>query len=402
MTTQIVKRNYHFTRHPNHFCIRDSMTTQAVKRKLIAILSADVKGYSRLMGEDEVATVRTLTVYREMMAKLIRQHQGRVVDSPGDNLLAAFASVMDAVECAVDIQRGLKARNAELPENIKMEFRIGINLGDVIEEGDQIYGDGVNIAARIESLAEAGGICISGTSYDQIENKLSLGYEYLGEHALKNIANPIRVYRVQMEPGAEASGVSREKRSEPIQWRCATLVMVAVLVLGTEAAALWNYYLRPSPHPVKIASDEKLGFPLLEKPSIAVLPFENMSGDPKQEYLADGITENIITVLSKISEIFVIARNSVFTYKKRPVKVQQVSKDLGVRYVLEGSVQKVGNRVRITVQLIDAATGHHLWAEQYDQYMKGLFSLQDEITQKIVVALQVKLKEGEEALVSHK
>jgi adenylate cyclase len=367
------------------------MTTQGFKRKLTAILSADVKGYSRLMGEDEVATVRTLTAYREMMAALIQQHRGRVVDSPGDNLLAEFASVVDAVRCAVEIQEELKARNAESPENRKMEFRIGINLGDVIEEGDRIYGDGVIIAARLEGLAEGGGICISGTAFDQVENKLALGYKYLGEHSVKNIVKPIRLYRVLTEPGAVTTRVSREKR--------VALAVVAILILGTVAVAIWHFYLRPAPTPMEVASVEKMAFPLPDKPSIAVMPFVNMSEDPKQEYFSDGITEEIITGLSKIPYLFVIARDSTFTYKGKPVKVQQVGRELGVRYVLEGSVRKAANRVRISAQLIDAKTGYHLWAERYDRDLKDIFALQDGITMKILIALQVELTVGEEARV---
>jgi len=330
------------------------VSADSFKRKLTAILSADVKGYSRLMGENEAETVKTLTAYRKIMGELIQQHRGRVVDSPGDNLLAEFASVVDAVQCSVAAQNEFKARNAELPENRRMEFRIGVNLGDVIEEGGRIYGDGVNIAARIESLAEGGGICISGTVYEHIENKLPLKYDYLGEHAVKNITKPVRVYSVPME-----------YRSLPLR--------------------------------VEVSSTNRMDFPLPEKPSIAVLPFDNLSGDPDQEYLADGMTENIITVLSNVPAMFVIARNSTFTYKGKAVKVQKVAEDLGVQYVLEGSVQKSGSRVRVTAQLIDAIKGHHLWADRYDRDLQDVFALQDEITLKILTALQVKLTHGQEA-----
>jgi adenylate cyclase len=321
------------------------MTTKDVKRKLTAILSADVKGYSRLMGEDEKGTVRTLNAYKEVMTNLIQHHHGRVVNAPGDNILAEFASVVDAVECAVEVQKELKARNADLPENRRMEFRIGVNLGDVIEDGEQILGDGVNIAARLESLSEAGGICISGTAFDHVENKLGLGYEYLGEQTVKNIAKPVRVYRVLMEPGA----VARR---------------------GSE-----------------VASKERMALPLPDKPSIAVLPFANMSGDPEQEYFSDGITEDIITALSRFRWFFVIARNSTFTYKGKTVDVKTVAQDLGVRYILEGSVRKAGSRVRITAQLIDAPTSHHIWAERYDRDLKDIFAVQDEITENIVTSI---------------
>jgi adenylate cyclase len=250
----------------------------------------------------------------------------------------------------VEIQEELNPRNAELPEERKMEFRIGVNLGDVIHEEERIYGDGVNVAARVESLAEAGGICVSGTVFDQIESKLPLGYEYLGERSVKNISKPVRVYKVLMEP--EAVG--------------------------------------------KVIGEEKMAVPLPDKPSLAVLPFDNLSGDPSQDYFSDGITENIIMALSTVSNLFVIARNSSFIYKGKPVKVQQVAEELGVRYVLEGSVQRSGDRVRITAQLIDALNGHHLWAENYDRNLEDIFALQDEITKEIITALHLKLTRGEE------
>ncbi|MBL7084058.1 MAG: tetratricopeptide repeat protein [Candidatus Aminicenantes bacterium] len=370
------------------------MTEESFKRKLTAILSADVEGYSRLMGEDEDATIRTLTSYRELMITLILKHRGRVVDSPGDNVLAEFASVVDAVEFAVAIQKEFKVKNTELPENRRMHFRIGINLGDVVEEGERIYGDGVNIAARIEGLAEGGGICISRTAFDQVKNKLSLGYEYLGEHAVKNIAEPVRVYKVLTEPEAVGKVIG-EERPKPKHWRWAALAALVALIVATGALAIWNFYFRPPP--MEPASVEKMAYPLRDKPSIAVLPFVNMSEDPNQEYFSDGITENIITALSKVEKLFVIARNSSFTYKGKPVKVQQVAQDLGVQYVLEGSIQKSADRIRITAQLIDARKGHHLWAERYDRDLKDLFALQDEITVKVITALQVKLTEGEQA-----
>ena len=427
------------------------MTTQEVKRKLTAILSADVKGYSRLMGEDEKGTVSTLNTYKEVMAGLIQHHHGRVVNAPGDNVLAEFASVVDAVECAFKIQRELKTQNAELPENRKMEFRIGVNLGDVIENGEQILGDGVNIAARLESLSEAGGICISGTAYDQVENKLSLGYEYLGEQTVKNIAKPVRVYRVLMEPEA-AGKVIVEKKAKPRQRQRVALGFIVTVIVVIAAVVIWRFYTpsapqpevaskekitvapsekppvtvptspapsvepalkekvtppspekvaKPAPPPASkmgVASKDKMAYPLPDMPSIAVLPFTNMSGDPQQEYFSDGITEEIITALSKVPRLFVIARNSTFTYKGKPVNVKQVSEELGVRYVLEGSVRKTEDKVRITTQLIDALTGHHLWAEKYDRDLKDIFAIQDEISFKVVTALQVKLTDGEQAL----
>jgi len=368
------------------------MNTERAKRKLSAILSADVKGYSRLMGEDEVATVRTLKEYRELMSQLIKEYRGRVVDSPGDNVLAEFASVVDALECSIEIQKMLKAKNAALSDNRKMEFRIGVNLGDVIEDEDRVYGDGVNIAARIEGLAEPGGICISGSGFEQVRNKLPLGYQYLGEHTVKNIVQPIKVYRILMQP-EQAGKIIGEKGPKGSQWRWAAVVAV-VLVAG--ALAFWNFYLRPPP--VEPASKEKMAFPLPDKPSIAVLPFVNMSGDPNQEYFCDGLTEQIITSLSKIERMFVIARNSTFVYKGKPLKIQKVAEDLGVQYVMEGSIQRSAGRVRITAQLINALTGRHLWAETYDRDLKDIFALQDEITMNILTAVQGKLTEGEHAL----
>ncbi|MBW2617026.1 MAG: adenylate/guanylate cyclase domain-containing protein, partial [Deltaproteobacteria bacterium] len=363
------------------------MAEKGFKRKLTAIFSADVEGYSRLMGEDEEATVRTLTTYREILTTLIQQHNGKVVDSPGDNLLAEFTSVVDAVYCAVAVQKEIKSRNDELPENRRMQFRIGVNLGDVIEDEERIYGDGVNVAARTEGFADGGGICVSGTAYDQIAKKLPLGYEYLGEQKLKNIEKPIRLYRVLMDPEA-AGKVIGEKRPISRHWRWAAVALIVVV----GALAIWNFYFRP---PFEPASVERMAYPLPDKPSIAVLPFNNMSGDPEQEYFSDGLTEELITALSKTPKMFVIARNSTFTYKGKPVKVKQVAEELGVRYVLEGSVRKAEDRVRITAQLIDALTGHHLWAERYDRDLKDIFALQDEITMKVINALQVELTEGE-------
>jgi len=375
------------------------MTSQEVKRKLAAILSADVQGYSRLMGEDEVGTIRTLNAYKEVMADLIQRHHGRVVDATGDNLMAEFVSVVDAVECSVEIQNELKTRNAELPEDRKMEFRIGINLGDVIEEEGRIYGDGVNIAARLESLSDAGGICISGTAYDQVKNKLALGYAYHGKQTVKNISEPVRVYRVLMEPKA-VSPVSRWKRAGLHYWNRVHPVFKILIALVAAANIVWQFYLylRPPRPPVEGVSKERMVFSLPDKPSIAVLPFVNMSGDSKQEFFSDGITEDIITALSKLPMLFVIARNSTFTYKGKPVNVKQISEELGVQYVLEGSVQRSDNRVRITVQLIDALTGHHIWAERYDRELKDIFALQDEVTSNILRAMQVKITEGEQAL----
>ena len=370
------------------------MTTVDLTRRLSAILSADVEGYSRLMQDNEEATVRTITTYRRAITHIIEQYRGRVVDSPGDNILAEFTSVVDAVNCGVEIQRELAERNTDLPEKRQMKFRIGINLGDVLEEGKRIYGDGVNIAARIEGLAEAGGISISGTVYDAIQSKIGLAYESQGEHKVKNIDKPVRSYRVLSFPGAAAHRVVKAKRAIGKTWRHMFMAVVAVLLVGG-AFAVWHFYLRTSPPSEEVVSVEKKAVPLPEKPSIVVLPFANMSDDPKQEYFSDGITEDIITDLSKVSGLFVIASNSSFSYKGKQVNVQDVAKDLGVRYVLEGSVRRSGDRLRITAQLIDAETVNHLWAERYDREIKDIFSVQDEVTQKVVSELAVTLKASE-------
>ena len=320
------------------------MDPEAVERRLAAILSADVEGYSRLMGRDEVATVRTIEAYRAEIVALVGQHRGRVVDAPGDNLLAEFPSATDAMQSGLAIQRAMRARNEPLEPEERMEFRLGIHLGEVIVEGERIYGEGIDIAARLEGLARPGELTISDALYTQVAGKLSLDAEDLGDQPLKNIARPVHAYR-------EHPGVSPAVD-------------------------------RPVPR-------------LPDTPSIAVLPFANMSGDPEQEYFADGITEDLITDISKISGLFVIARNSVFTYKGRAVRVEEVGRDLGVRYVLEGSVRKAGSRVRITAQLVEAKTGHHLWSDRYDRELEDVFAVQDEVTQSIVRALAVELTDSE-------
>ncbi|MBW2468850.1 MAG: tetratricopeptide repeat protein [Deltaproteobacteria bacterium] len=352
------------------------------------------------MQEDEASTIATLAESKELMADLIQQYRGRVVDAPGDNLLAEFGSVVDATECAVKIQKELNAKNARLPDDRKMPFRIGVNLGDVVEEADRIYGDGVNIAARLEGLAEPGGICISRTAYDHVKNKLEFGYEYLGEHSIKNIAEPVRVYRVLMEPEA-AGKVIGEKRFIGKISRRAAVTAIAILAIVAGGLIGWNLYLHQSKK-IEPASIDQMAFPLPDKPSIAVLPFDNISGDPKQEYFSDGMTDDLITDLSKISGLFVIARNSTFAYKGKPIKIRQVAEELSVRYILEGSVRRVADRIRINAQLIDATTGGHLWAERYDGNLGDVFSLQDNITRKIVFALAIKLTQNEEAEVARK
>jgi adenylate cyclase len=369
------------------------MADEGFKRKLAAILSADVEGYSRLMDDDEEATVRTLTSYRNAITDLTQQFRGRVVDSPGDNILAEFSSVVDAVNCAVEIQRELAERNAELPDNRKMEFRIGVNLGDVIEEDGRIYGDGVNIAARVESMAVAGGICISGRAYDQVSNKLGLEYENLGEHQLKNISTPIRVYRVLSFPGAAAHRVIQAKHTfkKKLLWVAASTILILLIIF---IGLYWKYYYLPAP--AEIDPEGKITFELSRGPSIAVLPFVNMSKDPEQDYFCDGITENIIAALAHTPKLFVIARDAVFSYKGKTVDLQEVGRELGVRYVIEGSVQLSENRMRITVQLVDTDRGIHLWAERFDRSTEEIFALQDEIAVEIMKALQVKLTKGEQ------
>ncbi len=335
------------------------MAAHGVERRLAAILAADMVAYSRLMEADEAGTLARLKSLREeLFEPKIAEHRGRIVKTTGDGMLVEFASVVEAVQSAVEFQSAMADRNVNLSDDRRIEFRIGINLGEIIIEGDDIYGTGVNVAARLEGLAEPGGICISATVYEQIESTLSLGYEDLGGQQVKNIAKPVRAYAVRMEPADEpaapAPSVAATSRALPVT------------------------------------------------PSIAVLPFDNMSGDAEQEYFADGITEDIITALSKISRLFVIARNSTFTYKGKAVDVKRVGRELGVRYVLEGSVRKAGNRVRITAQLIDADDGHHLWSARFDRDLTDVFALQDEITSNVVTALHVQLVEGEQARIWHK
>jgi adenylate cyclase len=322
---------------------------ERVERRLAAIFAGDIAGYSRLMGADEEGTLRQLKAHRkELVDPKITEHRGRVVKTTGDGMLVEFVSVVDAVRCAVDIQRGMAERNSDLPADKRIEFRVGINVGDIISDSNDIYGDGVNVAARLEALADPGGIMVSRTVHDQVRDKLSFGFKDMGEQPVKNIARPVGVYQVSLI-----------ENTAPIAVKDATEVSSA------------------------------------KRPSIAVLPFANISGDPEQEYFADGISEDIIAGLSKLRWFFVIARNSSFTYKGNAVDVKRVSRELGVRYVLEGSVRKGGNRVRITAQLIDASTGNHIWADRYDGDLTDVFALQDEITKKVVAAIEPKLLEAE-------
>lgn len=355
-------------------------------RKLAAILYADVAGYSRLTGEDEEGTHLRLSEALDTFTAAVNDHQGNVVHFAGDAILAEFATVSDALICAAAVQRELATLDEGLAEERKVQFRIGVNLGEVIVDRDDIYGEGVNVAARLEGLAEPGGICVSGTVYDAIGTRLPLDYDYLGEQHVKNIAKPVRAYHARLQAGGELPGPRAPTKTHRTKVWFVSLLAALVIVAGGVFAWLDPWAPREEP-----ASIERMAFPLPAKPSIAVLPFTNMSGDPEQEYFSDGMTEDLITDLSKISGLFVISRNSTFTYKGKPVKVQQVAEDLGVRYVLEGSVRRVADQVRINVQLIDATTGGHLWAERYDDKLDDVFALQDAITEKVVQALELHL-----------
>jgi adenylate cyclase len=376
------------------------MPQQEFKRKLTTILSADVVGYSRLMSDDEEATVHTIKAYRKVVESLIVEHRGRLVDSPGDNMLAEFASVVDGLRCAWDIQNEIQSRNSNLPEARRMVFRIGINLGDVIEEEGRIYGDGVNVAARLESLAEPGGISIAGAVYNHVEKKVPFRYEDQGEQSVKNIDKPVQVYRVLMDTELPSKEPVKPKPASRWRRNLAIALGVLILLLAGGATYIWDTYFRIPDVASLTGQNEE--FKLPEGPSIAVLPFDNMSGDPEQEYICDGLTENIIISLSYNSQLFVISRKSTFYFKDKSSTVQDVAAKLGADYVLEGSFQKAEDRVRITVQLIDANTGHHIWAERYDRKFKNLFDLQDEITEKIYTALAVKLTDGERARIFSK
>jgi TolB-like protein/class 3 adenylate cyclase len=323
------------------------LESHSVERKLSAIFAADVEGYSRLMGLDEVGTLRTLTAYRAIIDPLIASHRGRIFNTAGDSLVADFASAVDAVQCAVAVQDAIAKENVDRPVGEQMRFRIGIHVGDIIVQDDNLFGDAVNIAARLEALAEPGGICVSGTVRDQIGTKLPVSFTDLGEQRVKNIAQPIKAYRISGETS-----------------------LTAPPVVGSS-------------------------LPLPDKPSIAVLPFANMSGDPEQGYFVDGMVEEIITALSRIRWLFVIARNSSFTYKGQSVDVKQVGRELGVGYVLEGSVRKGGNRVRITAQLIDALNGTHLWADRFDGSLEDVFELQDKVAVSVAGVIEPALQAAE-------
>jgi TolB-like protein/class 3 adenylate cyclase len=362
-----------------------------VERKLTAILCADVYGYSRLMGQDEEATLRTLTSHRKLIDHLIQQHRGRFVNSAGDSVVAEFASVIEAVECAVVIQTTLKAENATRQPEQRMEFRIGVNLGDVLAEDEQIYGDGVNLAARLESLAEPGGICISGTVREHLGNKLALSYEDLGPQSVKNISAPVRVFRVLPEPTAPMAPARPTQRVARKYVRRGVFSIIGLAIIGATIVVVQHLSLRQPAPPASIPPAQSPAVALPDTPSIAVLPFTNMSGDPGQEYFSDGITDDLIAALSRLPDLLVIARTSAFTYKGKAVKVQDIGHELGGAYVLEGSVRKSGGNVRITAQLVDASTGDNLWSEHYDRPLKNIFALQDEIVRRIVTTLKLQL-----------
>ena len=364
------------------------------KRKLSAILCADVVGYSRLMGEDETATLHALkTCEIKIIEPTVKAHNGRIFKRMGDGFLVEFSSAVDSVNCAIAWQNQIQERKHPLT------FRIGINLGDVIAEADDMYGDGINIAARLEKLADPGSICISQNIFEQVKKKIiDLGYLYLGEQEVKNISEPIRVYKLLLNPEDAGKVLGKGKLSIRTK-RWFVSVSLALLVVMVGVLGIGLFYKRPN---LEVATVANMAFQLPDKPSIAVLPFVNMSDDPQQEYFVDGMTEDLITDLSQMSGLFVIARNSSFLYKGKPVTIRQVSEELGVRYVLEGSVRKAGDDVRINAQLIDATSGEHLWANRYDESLDNIFALQDKITQKIFAALAVELSAGEKEKVGSK
>ncbi|HEX6115068.1 MAG TPA: adenylate/guanylate cyclase domain-containing protein, partial [Geminicoccaceae bacterium] len=372
--------------------MQQATATPSVKRKLAAILSADVKGYSRLMAADEEGTLRTLSAYRQAMNAMIAERDGRVVGTAGDSILAEFPSAVEATRCAVEIQKELAARNAGLPKDRRLEFRIGINLGDVMVEGDDLFGDGVNVAARLQALAEPGGIYVSGGIYDQIKGKLPFGADFLGEQAVKNIVEPVRVYRLR----SDRATVRRSIRGPLLRWLAITAGLVLLVIVAAEIA----WYLDPRRTSAPIDEEEASELPLPDRPSIAVLPFDNLSDDPEEEYFADGLTDDLITDLSQLSGLFVIARDSAFAYKQQPVDVREVARELGVRYVLEGTVRRAGERVRINAQLIDGTTGGHVWAERYERDYADIFAVQDQVIEEIVGALSVQLTESEQTQVT--
>jgi len=360
--------------------------------KLAAILYADVASYSRLTGEDEVGTHRTLSAYLDVMTAAVRSYGGNVVHFAGDAVLAEFSTVSDALACAVAAQEEIGGHNRDVAEERKLRFRIGVNLGEVIVDRNDIYGDGVNIAARLEALAEPGGVCVSGAVYDAIGSKLPLDYAYLGEQSVKNIAKPVRAYHARLKPGVAPPVPSRSARRRPSRTGKTAAIAAGVAIVLVAGLLVWYEPWAPREEPAHI---ERMAYPLPDTPSITVLPFASMSDDPAQEYVSDGITEDLITDLSKISGLFVIAPNTSFSYKDKSVPVRQVAEELGVRYVLEGSVRPAAGQIRINAQLIDATTGRHVWADRYDGKDTDIFALQDRVIESIVAALKLNLTEAE-------
>ncbi len=382
------------------------MARSDVTRRLAAIMVADIVGYSRLMEADEVGTLAQMKAHRkELFNPKITEHGGHVVKVMGDGLLVEFPSAVEALACAVEFQIAITRRNADVPEGSRIEYRIGINLGDVIVEGDDILGHGVNVASRLEKLAEPGGVCVGRPVYDQVKGKLEIDFEYMGEQHVHNIEEPVRAYRVLMDAGAApvvVAATAGKTRAGPSRapWLVTGAALIAVVAIGL---GMGTDIFRSSPPGEAVAvMDEPAGPALPDKPSIAVLPFTNMSDDPAQEYFSDGMTEDLITDLSKVSGLFVVARNSSFSYKGKSVDVRQIAAELGVRYVLEGSVRRAGDQVRINAQLIDATTGGHVWADRYDGSMEDVFGLQDRVTNKIVATLAVRLTASEEERITHR
>ncbi|MFZ1427027.1 MAG: adenylate/guanylate cyclase domain-containing protein, partial [Geminicoccaceae bacterium] len=369
-----------------------AMGSARIERRLAAILVADLVGYSRLVERDEAGTLAAIRGLRvEVIDPLLAEHRGRIVKLMGDGAIVEFGSVVDAVACAVAVQRGVGSRQAEVAPEHRLVFRIGVNLGDVVVEGDDLLGDGVNVAARLEQLCEPGGVLISGTAHDHLKGKTALVFEPRGVLRLKNIAEPMCAYRVRMEPGPVREPSRAIGRDVPA-WRWLAAASLLLLVVAAGSAA----WFRPSRPTVEAASIERMAYPLPEKPSIAVLPFKNMSVEPGQDYFVDGLTDDLITDLSKITGLFVIARASVFPFKGQDAKVREVAESLGVRYVVDGSVRRAGNTVRVNVQLVDALTGGQLWADRYDGGLDDIFAVQDKLVRVIVDALALKLSKDEE------
>jgi adenylate cyclase len=372
------------------------LASERVERRLTAILAADVAGYSRLMGVDEEGTLARLKAHRrELIDPKIAEHRGRIVKTTGDGLLAEFASVVDAVRCSVEIQGEMAERNGEMPSDRRIEFRVGINVGDIIIDENDIFGDGVNVAARLEALAEPGGVCVSRMARDQVRDKLALSFEDMGEQPVKNIARPVRAYWVVTDAAVRVAAAAAPGRRRRIRRRVIAAGTAAMVLLAVGAAAGIGFWRLHPPHPAPTAAGAPAVPPALpDKPSIAVLPFANLSGDPAQDYLADGLTDNLIDALAQNPGLFVIARNATLDYRGKAVAPQAAAKDLGVRYVLEGSVQKSGDHIRVTAQLIDTVNDSHLLSQKYDRNLTNLFALEDDLSLQIAGALDVQLRGG--------